>query len=444
MMNMKEKVNGSEERSSQFKKQVNGSTGEEALLLHLATTPGQEIDEEILTNETWKGVKSISSDKVIAKLLTQVQQLQGKVIQLTEERSFGVHKLLESKMIKVAGERLTFNENDVHGSILYWNNFFNLYNVKSDLEKFYAIEQILPERVWKAMNYCSDIKLSYTWLISYLKTRYDPVYQCHNMRNRKADEFSSIEELEDIAMEAAKCPQEQLIKHFMLESLSEDQRKKMEMYLLLPMKEFKFQLKLLLQSIRKPCQITAVKKNMKSENPQIVQDKIGQINEPKISRNQGLNVSRISYSKALQNGTHVTPNKRHSGMFCCVVCGNKWVSRSLFCHDSRDLDCLKMQCFNCNNSVLPQHVKALKFQSLHDIDSKDCGFNKFLNENVGEETSKYFVETRNCFQCGRQGHLARSCAAVVMHQGVRNGESGSQCIGKYKRGYPRGINGRLD
>ena len=314
---MKKSSDGEQERSREYGKQRNcgekgsirelrkrviGSPGEEVVSLHLATTPGQEIEEEILADETWKEMNALSSDKTISKLWARVQQLQGKLIQVTEERSFQVQQILESKLLKVARKRLTFNETDVHASILCWDNFFKIYSVKSDQERFYAIEQILPERVWKAMNYCSDIKFSYTWLVAYLKDRYDPVYQCHNMRNRRADEFSCLEELEDVAMEAAKCPQEQLIKYFMLESVSEDERKKMGMYLLLPMKEFKFQLKLLLQG-RKPCQV--VSDTEKKSNESLIVDEKVQIEEAKIPSKRDLKICRVIDSKGPHTVTYM-------------------------------------------------------------------------------------------------------------------------------------------
>ena len=76
----KQRSCGEKGSSRELRKRVIGSPGEEVVSLHLATTPGQEIEEEILTDETWKEMNAVSSEETISKLWAQVQQLQGKLI----------------------------------------------------------------------------------------------------------------------------------------------------------------------------------------------------------------------------------------------------------------------------------------------------------------------------------------------------------------------------
>ena len=54
-------------------------------------------------------------------------------------------------------------------------------------------------------------------------------------------------ELEDMAIEAANCPREHIIKSFMLQAVSSNVRGKIQPHIFLPMKEFKFKLKMLIQ-----------------------------------------------------------------------------------------------------------------------------------------------------------------------------------------------------
>ena len=67
------------------------------------------------------------------------------------------------------------------------------------------------------------------------------------MGYRSISKSTNINEIEDLATEAANCPKEHVIKHFMLEACSYHQKQKMRPYLLLPMREFKFKLKMVVQ-----------------------------------------------------------------------------------------------------------------------------------------------------------------------------------------------------
>ena len=164
-----------------------------------------------------------------------------------EQRAQDGESLLESSLIKTAQRRLRFNSNDVHGSIEIWNNFFRLYNIESDYDKFFAVEQLLPLHIQKAMACSDDVVTSYSWLISYLKQRYDPKYLCYEMANRSVTKSTNINELRDMATEAANNPKEHLIKHFMMEPCSPYQRQQMRPFLLLSLKEFELKLKLIIR-----------------------------------------------------------------------------------------------------------------------------------------------------------------------------------------------------
>ena len=58
---------------------------------------------------------------------------------------------------------------------------------------------------------------------------------------------TNMKELEDLAAEAAACPREHLIKHFMLEACSVSLKQKMKPFLFLSLTEFKLKLKLIVQ-----------------------------------------------------------------------------------------------------------------------------------------------------------------------------------------------------
>ena len=101
--------------------------------------------------------------------------------------------------------------------------------------------------IQRAMSTSDDVRTSYAWLIAYLKQKYDPKYLCHEMANRSVAKSTNMNELEDMATEAANNPKEHLIKHFMLEACSHHQRQQMRPFLLLSLKEFKFKLKMIVQ-----------------------------------------------------------------------------------------------------------------------------------------------------------------------------------------------------
>ena len=117
----------------------------------------------------------------------------------------------------------------------------------NDYEKFFAVEQLLPVHIQKSMSSAGVVQTSYKWLVSFLQQKYDPKYMCYEMGYRSITKSTIINEIEDLATEAANCPKEHVIKHFMLEACSYHQKQKMKPYLLLPMKEFKFKLKMIVQ-----------------------------------------------------------------------------------------------------------------------------------------------------------------------------------------------------
>ena len=116
------------------------------------------------------------------------------------------------------------------------------------------------------------------------------------------------------------------------------------------------------------------------------------------------------------------------------------MSHSLFCQGSGNFDGFKRQCFNCSKSVFAQEVVQLKIQSLpnRDVDSKGQVMDKIFKN----FESRYFVETRHCFQCGRRGHLARSCSSINPEQQVLKGLGGEHFVNGHK-GYPPGLSERL-
>ena len=159
----------------------------------------------------------------------------------------GMGHFSQDEIFKLAQRRCRFDPKDAHNSILAWDHFFDLYNVTSDITKFYIIEQILPFQLQKSLATRQSFQISYEWLKSYLQQRYDPIFQCHNMALRQISRNSNINELEDAAIEAASCPRDHLIKHFMLESCPIFIKKQMRSYLLLSLTEFKTKLKSLFQ-----------------------------------------------------------------------------------------------------------------------------------------------------------------------------------------------------
>ena len=97
------------------------------------------------------------------------------------------------------------------------------------------------------MSSNGDVQRSYNWLLSYLRSRYEQKFLCHEISNRSVTKPTNLNELEDWASEAASCPKEHLMKHFMLEACSYNQRQMMKPYLLFPMNEFKLKLKSVVQ-----------------------------------------------------------------------------------------------------------------------------------------------------------------------------------------------------
>ena len=221
----------------------------------MATTPGPSVQEEILENETCKKIlkrktKGPSVQESVQLLQVTVENLQKQVslLSMQHERStFSEDSLLENKLVKLAQTRLRFDVKDVHGCIKTWDLFFRLYGAESDFEKFFAVQQLLPMHIQKAMSTNGDLQRSYKWLISYLTSRYEQRFMCHELCNRSITKSTNLNEVEDWATEAANCSKEHLIKHFMLEACSYHQRQKMKPYLLLSVNEFKLKLRSVVQ-----------------------------------------------------------------------------------------------------------------------------------------------------------------------------------------------------
>ena len=127
---------------------------------------------------------------------------------------------VDSSVVRLAQKRLRFDTKDVHASIDSWDHFFRMYEVTSDREKFFAVEQLLPHPVQRALNANGVWETSYAWLVSYLRKKFEPKHACHEMGFRSVSVKTNMNELEDLAAEAAACPREHLIKHFMLEACS--------------------------------------------------------------------------------------------------------------------------------------------------------------------------------------------------------------------------------
>ena len=223
----------------------------------MATTSDFKVQEEILEEGTRKKVRPRKAKEPIVQENAQLQLLQETVEQLQRQVGYlsmrqgsgppSEEPLLENKLIKLSKTRLRFDIKDVYGSIETWDHFFQLYRVESDYEKFFAVEQLLPFHVQKAMSTNRDLETSYKWLVSYLKGKYDPKYACYDMSYRTLTRTTNIGELEDLAIEAANCPNEHIVKHFMLDACTYQQRQRMRPFLFLPMREFKFKLKMVAQ-----------------------------------------------------------------------------------------------------------------------------------------------------------------------------------------------------
>ena len=264
--------------------------------------------------------------------------------------------LIPMKLLKIARQRLRFDCDDVYSSIRSWDYFFKLYSITSDRDQFFAIEQLLPANIQRLLSVYSGVKPSYFWLVSFLKERYDPKFVCYEMDLKCADENTDITELECLAYEAAKCPQEHLIKHFMLESCTKSHRQKMKQFLLSPMKDFKFQLKLLL---KEDCdrqrhneaeqQQSLVKAKLKSETHFI----------QSIS-NQHITPESVT-PKFEQRKMTVKEQKfvKHVGTFSCSGCNRRWISHSLFCAVGENVAQVTRQCFNCMRQVSAQNLQVV-------------------------------------------------------------------------------------
>ena len=153
--------------------------------------------------------------------------------------------LLEDSVIRMAQKRLKFDIKDVHGSIEMWDHFFEVYEVESDFEKFYAVEPLIPSHIQRVFKSSGTWEKSYYWLVSYLKQKYKANYLCHELGNRPVTGKSNLDELEDLANQAAMCPREHQVKHYMLVGCSVTLKHRMKPYMLLPMEEFKFKLKMM-------------------------------------------------------------------------------------------------------------------------------------------------------------------------------------------------------
>lgn len=224
---------------------------EESAATLMATT--SKVEEEIEEDGTRKPVKArpkkgeSNSEKMNtlqATVEALKQQIQGL---MAEKKCEEKDSLLGNPLIKEARQRLKFDIKDVHETIEVWDHFLKLYGVVSDYEKFYAVEQLLPPYLQRALSSSNEVQVSYRWLVDYLRNKYDPKYLCYEMCNKTANKFTNVNDLEDMATEAANGPKEHLIKHFMLQACSHYQKKKIKPFILLPMREFKFRFKMVLQ-----------------------------------------------------------------------------------------------------------------------------------------------------------------------------------------------------
>lgn len=205
----------------------------------LATTPRRQQSEEI-PRETLD----------VQKLQDTVERLERKISMMATSERFNnrgmcEYPTLENSLVKSAKIRLKFDLKNVHYSIESWDNFFRMHGVRSDYDKFFAVEQLLPEHTRRAMYNCMDMTSSYDWLVAYLKDKFEPKYLCYELSNKSLNRFSNMNEVEEMAVEAASSPQEHLVKHFMLEMCSQWQKQRMKPYIFLPLKEFKFKLKMM-------------------------------------------------------------------------------------------------------------------------------------------------------------------------------------------------------
>ena len=206
-----------------------------------------KTNEEIHSNETWNQHQAGIAG--IQRLQETIERLEKKVSRLTlekqDQRYSAEYPMLENSLVKQAQRRLKFDIKNVHYSIESWDNFFLLYNVKSDYDKFFAVEQLLPDHIRKPLFADGNITTSYSWLVSYLYDNFDPKYMCHEMDNKMINKYTNLNEIRAQATEAASCPTEQLIKHFILQACTQFQKSKMKPYMFLTLKEFELKLKMI-------------------------------------------------------------------------------------------------------------------------------------------------------------------------------------------------------
>ena len=387
---MQQKVNDSEKRTRdedrcrEYQKQAIGFRDEVSPSLHFGDHTRTIKEKEISNDETCNQEDYMSFDQV-EYLKSKINFLQQKLQTLSvPEEVVKDESLIPMKLLKIARQRLRFDCDDVYSSIRSWDYFFKLYSITSDRDQFFAIEQLLPANIQRLLSVYSGVKPSYFWLVSFLKERYDPKFVCYEMDLKCADENTDITELECLAYEAAKCPQEHLIKHFMLESCTKSQRQKMKQFLLSPMKDFKFQLKLLLtedcdrQMHDAVEQQSSVKSKEKSDTHFI----------QSISNQHTTSESVRPKSEPRKIALKEQKCVKHFGTFSCSGCNRRWISHSLSCTVGESVAQVTRQCFNCMRQVSAQNlqvVRPVRFEESHN------------------------QHRRVCYRCGLPGHIVRDC-----------------------------------
>ena len=181
MMNIKEKVNGLEERSSQFEKRANGSTVK--LMMEKESVseerigrykPGRPSDEKVSTLHFGDHTRTINKKEIsmhetcnqedmgtiseFGFLQEVIKRLQNQIQVLSTKSSIKQDTQIDMKLLKMARRRLKFDVNDVHASIASWNYFFKLYGVTADYDKFLAVEQLLPAYILRAFAVCGEVQ----------------------------------------------------------------------------------------------------------------------------------------------------------------------------------------------------------------------------------------------------------------------------------------------
>ena len=248
--------------------------------------------------------------------------------------------------------------------------------------------------------------------------------------------LTNINELEDLAMEAAKCPQEHLIKHFMLQPCTMHHQKMMKPFLLLPIKEFKFKLAMLLQedySMSNFSNVVIDESILEEEKePHFTQSFNNQKTPPSAE-------SIIKSPKQHHRGMRATKtqNVMFSGKFCCKGCNRIWVSHKLISADGESTSLLKRQCYTCKVQVSPQDIQIVNRVCF------ECGQHGHLARQCPDKPR---FNRRACYGCGQLGHLVQDCQSgytkiredwqnlggeklCVYHRGMWN-VNGEKLIGK--------------